>query len=402
MLTDDIKQSKTYQMFIKYSTGLIPSNKTRDKGSQGKKLKDVQTLSSEEKLAANTMQALKPIRKSNKSQSLTGCSSKGTGVSLGVTNESSVILATLSKGTDTKLGVPNEEKFTSKAKVDVLLNWGSEEESEYSKEENVNKEIHWVYSNEDKEKKDDDDDDDDDKSIDIKEIDDKENDSVDAEINSLLSNPTRDATYAVSINPHCTSFRDALQKVLQKHTEEVIQKYLEQANYKDVIKKSVQANVINEVKNLLLKFLSKAVSDFATPVIQNIVKKALERTPTALAQSSFQAQSSLKAADSLSEYELKNILFKKMDKIRSYLTHDNHQALYDALFNSLSLDNAISCGQADPEMYNPSAGPNQGKKTKRSITKEYEPLKKSSTTKESSKGKSPSKTSNETPLFMQL
>ncbi|GJS00781.1 hypothetical protein Tco_0317289 [Tanacetum coccineum] len=37
MLTDDIKQSKTYQMFIKYSTVLIPPKKTRGKRSQCKK-----------------------------------------------------------------------------------------------------------------------------------------------------------------------------------------------------------------------------------------------------------------------------------------------------------------------------------------------------------------------------
>ncbi|GKA84073.1 hypothetical protein Tco_0805668, partial [Tanacetum coccineum] len=41
----------------------------------------------------------------------------------------------------------------------------------------------------------------------------------------------------------------------------------------------------------------------------------------------------------------------------------------------------------------PLAGPNQGKKTKRSGTKESEPSKKSSTSKESSKGKSLTKTS---------
>ncbi|GJS67691.1 hypothetical protein Tco_0682256 [Tanacetum coccineum] len=41
----------------------------------------------------------------------------------------------------------------------------------------------------------------------------------------------------------------------------------------------------------------------------------------------------------------------------------------------------------------PLVGPNQGKKTKRSITKESKPSKKSSTSKESSKGKSPAKTS---------
>ncbi|GJZ85586.1 hypothetical protein Tco_0650925 [Tanacetum coccineum] len=53
-------------------------------------------------------------------------------------------------------------------------------------------------------------------------------------------------------------------------------------DYKDVIEESVQANVINDVKNLLPKFLPKAVSDFATTVIQSTIKKALEKTPIVL------------------------------------------------------------------------------------------------------------------------
>ncbi|GKB07728.1 hypothetical protein Tco_0836012 [Tanacetum coccineum] len=162
-------------------------------------------------------------------------------------------------------------------------------------------------------------------------------------------------------------------------------------------------SVVNAyLRSNLRDALQKAVSDFATPVIQSTVKNALEKTPLLLAQSSSQAQSSLKAAESLSEYELKMILFDKMDKSRSYLTHDKHQVLYDALLNSMILDDAIARGQANPEKVmrkkdhddeDPLAGPNQGKKTKRSRTKESEPSKKSSTSKESSKGKSPAKTS---------
>ncbi|GJZ99906.1 hypothetical protein Tco_0672457 [Tanacetum coccineum] len=165
---------------------------------------------------------------------------------------------------------------------------------------------------------------------------------------------------------------------------------------------SVQANNFNEVNNLLPKFLPKAVSDFATPVIQSTINKALEKTPTTLAQSSSQAQSSLKAVESLSEYELKTILFEKMEKSHSYLTHEKYQALFNALLNSMSLDDAIAHGQADPEKVlrkrdhddeDLSARPNQGKMTKRSRTKESEPSNKSSTSKESSKGKSSAKTS---------
>ncbi|GKF92945.1 hypothetical protein Tco_0279664, partial [Tanacetum coccineum] len=108
-------------------------------------------------------------------------------------------------------------------------------------------------------------------------------------------------------------------------------------------------SVINEVKNQLPKFLPKVVSDFASPMIQNTIKKALEKNPLLLAQSSSQAQSSLKATESLCENELKTILFKKMDKSRSYLIHDKHQALFDTLLKSMSLDDAIARGQADPE-----------------------------------------------------
>ncbi|GJR87288.1 hypothetical protein Tco_0211299 [Tanacetum coccineum] len=95
------------------------------------------------------------------------------------------------------------------------------------------------------------------------------------------------------------------------------------------------------------------------------------------------------------------ILFENIDKSSSYLTHDKHQALFDALLNSLSLDDAITRGQADltkvlkkrdRDDKDPLARPNQGKKTKRRRTKESEPSKKSSTSKESSKGKSPAKT----------
>ncbi|GJS46321.1 hypothetical protein Tco_0596442 [Tanacetum coccineum] len=123
-------------------------------------------------------------------------------------------------------------------------------------------------------------------------------------------------------------------------------KYPQQVDYNEMIEESVQ-EIINEVKNQLPKFLPKAVSDFATPMIQIMVKNALKKIPLHVAQSSSQAPSSLKAAKSLSEYELKTILFDKMDKSRSYLTHDKHQVLFDALLNSILLDDVVARGQAD-------------------------------------------------------
>ncbi|GKA75967.1 hypothetical protein Tco_0782345 [Tanacetum coccineum] len=76
------------------------------------------------------------------------------------------------------------------------------------------------------------------------------------------------------------------------------EKYPRQVDYKEMIEESVQANLINEVKNQLPKFLPKVVSDFVTPVIQSTVKNALEKNPLLVAQTSSQAQSSFKAAES--------------------------------------------------------------------------------------------------------
>ncbi|GKC24436.1 hypothetical protein Tco_1026586 [Tanacetum coccineum] len=142
-------------------------------------------------------------------------------------------------------------------------------------------------------------------------------------------------------------------------------------DYKDVIEESVQANVINEVKNFLPKFLPQAV------------KEALEKTPPSLGQSSFQDQSAIQAVESLSEYELKKILYEKMHKSQYNLTHNTHQELYDALTWSMLLDEANM----------KKARSNQGKKTKKRRVNESESSKKTSTTKESSKGKSPARTS---------
>ncbi|GJU09735.1 hypothetical protein Tco_1132131 [Tanacetum coccineum] len=573
-------------MFIKYSTGLIPPKKSRGKGSQGKKAavssKPASDDESDAKLVRKRTGSRRVIKKKvtisaddniipepdvalelGKSMSLTeaaeeeaarqphaGGSSEGTGTKPRVLDESTITPTTSSEGTGTKPGVLDEKKVTSEAKADVTLDLGSEQESEYSEEDQGDDEnIPWESTNKDEEKKDDDDADDD-KSIDHEKTNDGEtndefvhseeyvqddneetddelvhsneqvNDdedeemtnaedadtrncdeeisdaekakevkddikkaelppsssslsvssgfgnqfltlssdtsligtvknTTDAEINSLLDPsvltpipetpsvapvtiflpslivssishvllqtttpiPTPpittksppvitipDLLHAIiqrvyvlekdvqelkevdnsttlhaslrskipsAVNAYLgSSLGDALQKVLQKHMEELIQHYPQQVDYKEIIKESVQANVINDAKNQLPKFLPKAVSDFATPVIQSTVKKALEKTPLLLDQSSSQAQSSLKAAE--------------------------------------SLDDAIASGQADPEKIlrkrdcddeDPLAGPNQGKKTKRSRIKESEPSKKSSTSKETSKGKSPAKTS---------
>ncbi|GJX84517.1 hypothetical protein Tco_0335291 [Tanacetum coccineum] len=114
------------------------------------KLKGILSLTPEEQLAADTMQALKEIKKPSKRQPGTRGSSEGTSIIPGVPAESTVVFATSSEGT------------------------GSKQESKYSEEELSEKEeIDWIDSEEDDKKKDDTDDD---KSINLKMTDDEETD----------------------------------------------------------------------------------------------------------------------------------------------------------------------------------------------------------------------------------
>ncbi|GKB35828.1 hypothetical protein Tco_0880770 [Tanacetum coccineum] len=329
------------------------------------KLKGIQTLTTEEQLAADMMQALKANKKFSKSQPHAGGSSKGTGTKLGVPDESTIILTTSHEGTGTKPGVPDEVQGSSAAKADVTLDWGSENENDVDEEMKDAKVGNTRKSDEEitdtakacAEK--------------IEEVKDDNKkakfppsssnlfvssgfgnqflnlssnkstignlkDTTDAEINSLLEVQIQQEiphiqspsilTILVSVIPEPT-FLSPIHEILIEtpaktlppspslnevdHTTillaslrsdipSAVNAYLG-SSLRDALQKSMLENVINEVKNLLPKFLPKAVSDFATLVIQSTVKKALEKNPIVLAQSSSQAQFSLMVAESLIE-----------------------------------------------------------------------------------------------------
>nr|GEX08013.1 hypothetical protein [Tanacetum cinerariifolium] len=100
-----------------------------------KKLKGAPSLTLEEQEAANIMQALKNNKKTSKRQLGTRGSSERTRTKPGVPDESTVVSVTSSEGTSTKLGVPDEEKEITEE--NVILKWGSEQESEHSKEDKL-------------------------------------------------------------------------------------------------------------------------------------------------------------------------------------------------------------------------------------------------------------------------
>nr|GEV52286.1 retrovirus-related Pol polyprotein from transposon TNT 1-94 [Tanacetum cinerariifolium] len=168
MLNEEIKQSETYQTFLARSTRLIPPMKTRGQLieedylvltskihkniskkkplDQTQNLKGIQLMSTEEQLVADTMQALKAIRKISRIQSHNGGSNEGDSITPEVLDE----LTGISKSPK------NESNQYDKAQVDE-------------------EEIEWVSIDEEEEKQDDQDDDND-RSIDIEEIEDDDDD----------------------------------------------------------------------------------------------------------------------------------------------------------------------------------------------------------------------------------
>nr|GEW21820.1 uncharacterized mitochondrial protein AtMg00810-like [Tanacetum cinerariifolium] len=145
-----------------------------------------------------------------------------------------------------------------------------------------------------------------------------------------------------------SSLGDSLQKVLQKHTEELKQELKQQESHKsatEIIKiKREQASKQKWPKHSSTPF---------DKIIEN-------------------------------EYKQKDILFKMMLASKSHEKHLAHQALYDALIPSLFVD--------EDDMDQATTAIDQGMDKKRP-RKDTQPSKKSSASKESSKGHTPPKSS---------
>ncbi|GJX32745.1 hypothetical protein Tco_0242600 [Tanacetum coccineum] len=98
------------------------------------KLKGAPSLTPDEEEAANIMQDLKESKKISKRLPGTGGSNEGTGTIPRVLDESTVVSAASSKGTGIKPGVLDEEKDITEEKV--ILEWGDEQDSEFSDDYN--------------------------------------------------------------------------------------------------------------------------------------------------------------------------------------------------------------------------------------------------------------------------
>ncbi|GJV31906.1 hypothetical protein Tco_1392306 [Tanacetum coccineum] len=174
----------------------------------------------------------------------------------------------------------------------------------------------------------------------------------------------------------------ATQAALQSYTAEFENKaQAEKVKYIDIIEKSVNEIIKDEVKIQLPQILPKEISDFATLVIQSTINESLENV--VLVKSSSQPQSTYEAASSLTEFELKKILLDKLEKSKSYRAAEQHRDLYDALVKSYQLDKdlfdsygktySLKRGREDKDKdEDPLAGSDQGLK-KRKTSKDVEP-----------------------------
>ncbi|GKF56888.1 hypothetical protein Tco_0170425 [Tanacetum coccineum] len=131
----------------------------------------------------------------------------------------------------------------------------------------------------------------------------------------------------------------------------------------------------NEVKTQLPQILPKAVSDFATPVIETNVTESLEAV--VLAKSSSQPKSTYEAVASLLEFELTKILIDKMEESKLHLRAEYKKELYDALVQSYNTDKDLfdtygevfslkrSCDEKEKDQ-EPSAGSDRRTKKRKS------------------------------------
>ncbi|GJS77276.1 hypothetical protein Tco_0727157 [Tanacetum coccineum] len=347
MLTEAIKRSESYQMFIKYSTGQIPPKKSRGKG--------------------------------------TGDSSEGTGASPGVPDEFTLIPATSSEGTGTKPGVPDEEKVTSEANIILSGDLNKKVNDEETDDEFVHGEEHVQ----------DDDEETDDEFV---HGDEQVNDNKDEEMTNAEVEESGNGDEEVI---------DAT-KVDAGNTKEVN----DEAKKAELPPISSSLSVSSGFGDQILKLLSDTSLIALEPSMIQTSTINLEQESKKSALEIRKIKKEQVKKQKMPKYTIKSTDKATLDScmdmsnIARKQNPANH-ALYHALMEALIEDeNGMDKGVADivknhkrqhdddeDDDKDHSAGPNQGKKTKKKRTKESESFMKPSTTKETSKGKAPTKSS---------
>nr|GEU44314.1 retrovirus-related Pol polyprotein from transposon TNT 1-94 [Tanacetum cinerariifolium] len=370
----------------------------------------------------------------------------------GVLDESTVIPSTSSKGTGTKPRVPDEKKVTFEDKV--ILEWGSEQESGYTEEEDDDEMIKWVDTNKEEENKDEDDD----KSINlnrhmmkklmtnlcmVKNMNGDKEITDEAKVDDGKTEEVKDDAKKVELPPTSSSLsvslgfgdiflklssdtsligtvKDTIDAKINSLLDIKIQSELRVAKLeKDVfelkkIDHSTEAltSLNSQVPTVVKNYLGSKIGDDLQKVLQRHIANLIQKysvKPT-LEPSKIQTPIiDLEPESEKSDSKIRKIKKEQAEKQKmskyTIKIPANH-ALYHALMEVLIEDeNAMDKGVADTvknhkrqhddedDDEDPSARPNHDKKTKRRRTKESESSMKPSTTKETFNGKAPTKSS---------
>ncbi|GKE62621.1 hypothetical protein Tco_1512988 [Tanacetum coccineum] len=102
------------------------------------------------------------------------------------------------------------------------------------------------------------------------------------------------------------------------------------------LSESLTTRIKEQVKDQLPQILPKEVSNFAPPVIEELIKESHDEVT--LEKVSSQPHSTYEDSSTLTEFELKKIIIDKMEKSESYLVALEHRDCYDSLKKSYDLD----------------------------------------------------------------
>ncbi|GJT59384.1 hypothetical protein Tco_1002917 [Tanacetum coccineum] len=408
-ITNEIKKSEAYKMYFKYSTGLIPPKKGRGRGAQGTKATDAPKQTNVVRKKTNDASKKKqPKRKlvlhDESDESKGEPENRPTGrkkrtprvvviqeppsVPIKETKMSSGKL----KGAGLRPKVPNE--LTQKS-ADSNKGAGTSPEGSTDDDENLlaykdekPEDIPWQSTDDDVSENDDDDDA---KSIDIKKTDDErmETDVEDQDDEELKAREEQKRDDQVGdeqlVIPASTTQRET-PSLLQSTSSHSVSFNFDVPN--------IQQEPFHAVKvSVILETTQQPPSTPPAPPLP-----AIQNSIYSIILASIKSQGPLVVKDylglSLPDAFQKSVQAHVINEVKKFLSKFLPKAVKEALEKtSLSLGLSSSQDRGDAQDEDPSARSNQGKKTKKRRFNESESSKKTPTTKESSKGKSPANTS---------
>ncbi|GJS30067.1 hypothetical protein Tco_0490687 [Tanacetum coccineum] len=153
----------------------------------------------------------------------------------------------------------------------------------------------------------------------------------DAMLNNIVEDPDQAVELAISVNVE--NQRKTREDLMAK------ERHASLINVAKVIKDSVKANMVNEVKNQLPKMVPDTISDFIQPRLDHTMLQALKTNQINL----FTTPTT--SSNNLTEYEMKEKLYNMMFKSRFYYSYDCHLGLYNALMDSMAIDEMQARGK---------------------------------------------------------